>query len=505
MGRDRQDMNIRPMKRTDVVFFNTVRNMVRHCLHDDSEYTVDQSYAWFDSNHPEFYIIEVDKDPIGYFRTSNRESDSMWIGADIHPYYQGKGYAYEAYQMFINMMKKKYGIKYFWLSVLKTNPRAIRLYKKIGFTANYTSDRDVLMSYGVVEDSYEMIAESIMENSLFREKFDNTCVWVLGAAGFVGTWICNVLDYLNEHYNCGISIYACDINTEPMYWIRTRSNYTHFRTINIVYDPLDDISPEFPDYIFNCTGVANPMLYMQQPKETLDVSYIGTKRILEYAKQINIEGGVLCFSSSEVYGTPESNAIPTPETHIGRIHTTSNRSCYDIGKLVLETLCHYYSKDIPIVVVRPFNLYGPLMRDARVVSKFMNSAITNNQIEVYGDGKQTRTYCYISDAITMLLKLMSSEKSEDIIYNIGISGPEITANELAGNISNIVDSQQINLENVEYPSSYPDDEPRRRCPDIKKITENIGYCAKVPLILGLLKTYEYYKQLNNAVQKNSTL
>ena len=204
---------------------------------------------------------------------------------------------------------------------------------------------------------------------------------------------------------------------------------------------------------------------------------------------------ILCFSSSEVYGTPDKDNIPTTEKYIGSIPTMSGRSCYDIGKKVLETLCHVYNEkyDTPVKVIRPFNLYGPKMglHDNRVLPNFISNVINDRPLKVYGDGNQTRTFCYISDAVVMIIKLLLSGESGEI-YNIGNLKPEIRMTDLAKTVCDVLNKTR-NIEVVEYPDFYPSDEPLRRCPDISKVSSCIDYEAKVSLNDGLVKMYNYYK------------
>lgn len=196
-------------------------------------------------------------------------------------------------------------------------------------------------------------------------------VLLIGSDGFLGNWF---KDYLRANGNT----YYC-------YDIRDGNDICE----SILHLPKCD-------YVVNCAGIASPEKYMKKPAETMDVSYIGTKNVLEYCIKHNVES-VLMFSSSEVYGTPDKANIPTKEDYIGTIPTRSSRSCYDIGKQVLETLCYIYHNihGVNVKVVRPFNFYGPHMgiNDNRVLSNWMRNYLNNEDIIVYGDGNQTRTFC----------------------------------------------------------------------------------------------------------------
>lgn len=262
-----------------------------------------------------------------------------------------------------------------------------------------------------------------------------------------------------------------------------------------ICNPID--LPRY-DYVINCAGIASPEKYTKKPVETMDVSYIGTKNVLDYCIKNDIES-VLMFSSSEVYGTPEENSIPTKEDYIGTIPTRSSRSCYDIGKQVLETLCNiYYQKyKIPVKVVRPFNFYGPYMgiNDNRVLSNWMRSMLEDKDINIYGDGKQTRTFCYVDDGIDMCLGVLIDGKDGEI-YNVGNPTPELTIIELAEIFCEVLDYEVGNYRYIvrDYPNFYPKDEPLRRCPNIDKVVRDTGIQPKVTLDVGLKKMLKYFEE-----------
>ena len=249
------------------------------------------------------------------------------------------------------------------------------------------------------------------------------------------------------------------------------------------------------DYIINCAGIASPKIYKKFPVETMDVSYLGTKNILDIGLKFNTSS-TLCFSSSEVYGTPDKDSIPTNENYIGFIPTMSDRSCYDVGKKILETTCHtYFEKyNSQVKVLRPFNLYGPKMgiNDNRVLPNFMSNILNDKPLNVYGDGKQTRTFCYIADALIIMIKLLINGKSGEI-YNVGNPNPEITMLDLAKKLFDVI-GKKPEIEVINYPNYYPSDEPLRRCPDITKAIRCVNYKPLVNLELGLKQMYDYYKE-----------
>ncbi len=322
------------------------------------------------------------------------------------------------------------------------------------------------------------------------EKFRGKTILITGSNGFLGRWFSDVLNHMNENVlNNSCTIICADNNI-----VRDdkRPDSIVLNICNKIYPAM--IGVDELDYIINCAGIASPKIYKNYPVETLDVSYMGTKNILELGEEMNVKS-ILCFSSSEVYGTPDKDNIPTTENYTGIIPTMSERSCYDVGKEVLETLSYVYHKKYgsPVKVVRPFNLYGPKMgvNDNRVFPNFIGNALSNKNLKVYGDGKQTRTFCYIADAMILLFKLLILGKNGEI-YNVGNTKPELGIIDLAKKVCEVTDTN-IDVEVSEYPDFYPSDEPLRRCPDINKTKSCTGYEAQVKLEDGISRMFNYYK------------
>ena len=179
-------------------------------------------------------------------------------------------------------------------------------------------------------------------------------------------------------------------------------------------------------------SIASPTFYRKHPIETLDANIWGLRKILDFYKNKEIKG-ILMFSSSEVYGDPDSKNIPTTEKYLGNVSSIGPRACYDESKRFSETLCYLYAQKfgMPISMVRPFNNYGPGMsiRDKRVPADFALAILKNNDITIFSDGSPTRTFCYVTDAIVGYLKALTYGKFD--IFNIGIDKPEISIYELA--------------------------------------------------------------------------
>ena len=215
---------------------------------------------------------------------------------------------------------------------------------------------------------------------------------------------------------------------------------------------------------------------------------------MDYCIKSKVEG-FLFFSTSEIYGDPNPENIPTGEEYRGNVSCTGPRACYDESKRLGETLCVNYFDiyNIPVKIVRPFNNYGPGLKidDTRVISDFFNNVINNNDITIHSNGKATRTFCYISDAIEGYLRVLLSEFNGHS-FNIGTDSPEISMEELAKKIIDI-SGKKLKIKFQQNPDrKYLIDNPQRRCPLIDKAKSLVNYHPKVSLESGLEKTYRFY-------------
>jgi len=317
-----------------------------------------------------------------------------------------------------------------------------------------------------------------LENEL--EALKGSTVLVAGSRGFLGKTITGFLNFLNENkFDKKDLIKLIAIDYEDHDICNSLENLVEDQTV---------------DYIINCAGIASPKKYLKVPVKTMDVSYLGTKNIFEFAKTRNTKS-ILMFSSSEVYGTPDPDNIPTKENYVGSVTTFGNRSCYDIGKNILETLCYVYHDQysLPINVLRPFNLYGPLMNfdDGRIIPNICKAMIEKRDFSVYGDGKQTRTYCYVADAVIYMFKVLLSNKFGEI-YNVGSEDEELSALEIARRSYEIIGPKDSTFIIEPHPEGYPDNEPARRKPDISKVKSISNYSPKYNFKDGLKSCYNYF-------------
>ncbi len=264
----------------------------------------------------------------------------------------------------------------------------------------------------------------------------------------------------------------------------------------VEHDIIQPFHPERPvDFIIHAAGIASPFYYRKYPLETLEVATTGLKNMMGVARK-NPNCKITFFSSSEIYGDPDTKHVPTPESYRGNVSCLGARACYDESKRLGETLVRIFHEKHGVhgTIIRPFNVYGPGMQktDYRVLPNFGSRLMEGKPMQVYGTGNQTRTFCYITDAICGFLQvLVRGEPGEP--YNIGNPEPEISMVELAKTIGSILNTD-VKFDIVEYPDTYPADEPTRRCPDITKAKAHVGYNPKISLQEGLTRFFGWARE-----------
>ena len=245
------------------------------------------------------------------------------------------------------------------------------------------------------------------------------------------------------------------------------------------------------DYVIHAAGIASPYYYRAFPLETLEVAITGTRRMLELAEAHNAR--FTFFSSSEIYGDPDPKHVPMAESYRGNVSCQGPRACYDESKRTGETLCYIYhtANGTRTNTIRPFNVFGPGMQetDYRVLPNFASRIKAGLPLHVYGSGDQTRTFCYITDAMVgFLLVILKGVPGE--AYNIGNPKPEISMVDLVKTIGR-VSARPVKHDIVEYPDSYPADEPNRRAPDIRKARLQLKFEPVVSLDDGLKRFLDW--------------
>lgn len=304
-------------------------------------------------------------------------------------------------------------------------------------------------------------------------------ILLTGVAGFLGSNILKRL-LIEGHQVVGLD----DFSTGSMRNLKLHLSNPNFQFVEAdVRNPIDIQV----DAILNFACPASPIHYQSDPVKTIETNFLGIINLLHLAKS---NGAILLqASTSEVYGDPDRS--PQSEEYWGNVNPIGIRSCYDEGKRAAETLCFDYRRQFGVDsrVVRIFNTYGPNMAvaDGRVVSNFIVQALTNQPISIYGDGSQSRSFCYVDDLVEGIYKMLCSENNPETPINLG-SPVEYTMLELAEEIASITECKiKIELK------SLPLDDPKQRCPDISKAQNLLNWKPKFSLSDGLQRTAAYFR------------
>ena len=338
------------------------------------------------------------------------------------------------------------------------------------------------MASFLLDSDIDEIVRRLGEDAL---PFAGKTVLLTGARGFLGRYFMTVFARLNE-----------TTLKKPVRLIALDNLITAGKEgadvpdlPNVTFVRHDVIEP-FPwdeplDYVVHAAGIASPFYYRAYPLETLEVAITGTRRMLELAEKNDAR--FTFFSSSEIYGDPDPKHVPMAESYRGNVSCQGPRACYDENKRVGETLCYiFHTKNgTHTNTIRPFNVFGPGMQetDYRVLPNFASRIKGGQPLNVYGSGNQTRTFCYITDAMVgFLLTILKGVPGE--AYNIGNPRPEVSMVDLVRHIERAL-GRKVAYNLIEYPDSYPADEPNRRAPDIRKASLQLGFGPAVSLDDGL--------------------
>jgi UDP-glucuronate decarboxylase len=342
----------------------------------------------------------------------------------------------------------------------------------------------------VVEDIQKILEGIRIEAAALEGK----TILIAGGAGFLGSYMVALFQRLNRD----IFSHPCKVLVLDNYITGSRNHILTRITdpniqfvdhnVSLPYDVEGDLH-----YILHAAGIASPVYYRTFPVEAIESAIWGAKNLLELARRKTIHS-FLFFSSSEIYGDPAAEFVPTPETYLGSVSCTGPRACYDESKRLGETLCmtYFHRFGVSVRTVRPFNVYGPGMKvnDYRVIPTFLLRALNGESLPVHSKGQQTRTFCYVTDAITGFLKVLLSPQPGEV-YNVGNDRPEISMAQLAAEIAGLF-PHRVPIEFIEYPDSYPKGEPQRRVPDLSKIKKELGYTPGVDLRTGLQRTLDWF-------------
>lgn len=320
---------------------------------------------------------------------------------------------------------------------------------------------------------------------------ENKHVLITGAAGFVGSHLCDAL------LEAGAKVIGVDnyLTGRPQNLAHLDSNPNfEFIRADVIEAPAAYLPEErVIDVIFHFASPASPPRYQEHPVETYLVNSLATHQLLQYLLVTNPDARFVYASTSEVYGDPEVH--PQPETYWGNVNPNGIRSCYDEAKRLGETICGVHHRDfgMDVRIARIFNTYGPRMdpTDGRIIPQFINEALANQPYSIYGDGQQSRSYCYVSDLVKGILLLASDENLSGSTVNLG-NPDEFTVKQTAEVIHRLVhpDGSQPSYES--HP--LPQDDPSRRRPDISKAQQLLGWQPSISFEEGLEPTLEYFRQ-----------
>lgn len=335
---------------------------------------------------------------------------------------------------------------------------------------------------------------------------EGSSLLLTGGGGFLGHYLVQSVLHWNEHHAVEpirLTVFDNWIRGMPG-WLKPLADDPHLELVTAdITNPLPaNMAPH--EWIIHAASIASPTFYRKHPIETMDANVSGLRNLLEYARHQKQAGesfkGFLFYSTSEIYGDPDPENIPTAEDYRGNVSCTGPRACYDESKRYGETLCVAFAHvhDLPVRVARPFNNYGPGLRidDRRVLPDFVRDALAGRDIVMLSSGTPTRTFCYISDAVSGYLKILVNGRNGEA-YNIGTEAPEISIAKLADLVTQIARNEfDYRGKLVKRTSDDPDylvDNPNRRCPDISKARTEIGYDPVVGLEDGLRRALLWYR------------
>lgn len=323
--------------------------------------------------------------------------------------------------------------------------------------------------------------------------FSGKTIVVTGAAGFIGSHLCDAL--LNQEAKViGVDNLLTGNKTNLSQALKNPAfTFIEADVIQPTSKYLKDLVQV--DAIFHFASPASPPIYQRYPVETYQVNSLGTHLLLTYLKENFSHARFVYASTSEVYGDPAIH--PQPETYWGNVNPNGVRACYDEGKRLGETICGVFERDfnLDVRIVRIFNTYGPRidLDDGRVIPNFIKEALAKKDYTIYGDGSQTRSYCFVSDLVEGILRLGGFDNLKGQTINLGNPG-EFTILQTAHELHKVVTANE-QLELAEIPTSYhdlPKDDPTRRKPDISKAQSVLDWSPVVPFWDGLKKTWDFF-------------
>lgn len=350
---------------------------------------------------------------------------------------------------------------------------------------------DLISLHPVIAEDLAAIAETA--DSALRS-LSGATVLVAGAAGFLPSYVVDALAFANERSGGSRCHVVCVDNFKTGIPQRLAHLEKSADVSFVEHDITKPLTSITPDYIVHGASIASPTWYRRYPLETVDINVTGTRNLLELGRSAGVRGFVY-LSSSEIYGDPPPDRIPTKEDYWGHVSSLGPRACYDESKRLAETLCmiYFHSFGVPVKIVRPFNVYGPRLRldDGRIMPDMISDVLAHRPITLYSDGRATRSFCYVRDEAAGILQVLAANISGEV-FNVG-NDEEVSIRQLAETVDEISQNRcGVRLEKSPDPD-YVTDNPQRRCPDLEKMKRLIGWTPTVSLREGIERTVRYYR------------
>src|SRR5579859_291259 len=369
-------------------------------------------------------------------------------------------------------------------------------------TISMTESTERPTAQQVVESDLEYICTNLAEE---LPKIAGRRLLITGGAGFLGHYLVQSALYWNRTRSgpaIDVTVYDSYIRGLPDWLKQLQSNpHLHLQQHDLA-KPLPPTMGEF-EYIIHAASIASPTYYRKDPIGTMDANVNGLRNLLDYARARKAAArpfeGFLFYSSSEIYGDPSPDSIPTPETYRGLVSCTGPRACYDEAKRYGETLCVNFAQHagVPVKSARPFNNYGPGLKitDRRVLPDFARDVLNGRDIVLLSDGSPKRTFCYVADAICGYYKILVKGRPGEA-YNVGVETPEISMLELAEMVVSLgrelFGYHGSVIRQASSDKDYLLDNPNRRCPIIAKARQELGYNPQIQVNEGLRRSLLWY-------------